>query len=301
MKLCAGLGSLPAAVLGLALWVGTALVAAPGAATAQAAAEAAPNRAVVEQKLKLLESILSSPKAAQIAVGGDAEAAALVAQARKGLEQARAALAAGDTAGAGSLLDQALKASSSASARAARGGAGDAAQRNRNRQMLEELDSYSAPLTQAILEKASAEGTAAVQRIEKLVAQAAELTAANRHAEAGSLINQALTLAVTTLSDLRAGQTVVLSLKFDTPADEYAYEQKRLQSNEMLIDTLVREGRLDGGRRQLLDRYREESVKLRSQAEHSARGGDYPGAIRMMEKANDQLMNALRATGLANF
>lgn len=294
-------GSLAAAALGLALIAGMGVLAVPRPATAQAAADAAPNRAVVEQKVKLLESVLNSPKTAQIASGSDAEAASLVAQARKGLAEAREALAAGDTAKAGGLLDQALKASSSASGRAARGAGGDSAQRNRNRQMLEELNSYSASLTQAVLEKGGAEGTAAMQRIEKLVAQAAEMTAANRHAEAGNLLGEALNLAVTTLSNLRAGQTVVLSLKFDTPADEYAYEQKRHQSNEMLIDTLVREGKLDGGRRQLLDRYLQESFKLRSQAEQVAKGGDYPGAIKIMEKANDQLMSALRASGLANF
>jgi hypothetical protein len=69
----------------------------------------------------------------------------------------------------------------------------------------------------------------------------------------------------------------------------------------MLIDTLLQEGKIDQGRRQLLDRYLEESFRLRSQAEQAARGGDYPGAIKIMEKANDQLMSALRASGLANF
>jgi hypothetical protein len=300
MKLHSSRGSLPAVLLGLALWSGAVLVAVPDAATAQAATDAAPNRAVVEQKLRLLDSILGSPKTAQIAAGGDAEAAALVAQARKGLEEARLALAAGDADRAGALLDQALKASTAASSRAARGGPEDA-QRARNRQMLEELNSYSASLSQAVLENGGTGGTAAIQRIDRLVAQAAQMTAGGRHGEAGRLIREALGLAVATLSELRAGQTVVLSLKFDTPADEYAYEQKRHQSNEMLIDTLLQEGKIDQGRRQLLDRYLEESFRLRSQAEQAARGGDYPGAIKIMEKANDQLMSALRASGLANF
>ena len=303
MKLFAGHRGYPlwAAILALA-FAGTAVPPplAPATAHAQGAADAAPNRGVVEQKLKLLESLLNSPKTAQISASGDAEAAALISQARKGLEEARPALAAGDTTKAGALLDQALKASTAASSRTARAGQDDA-QRVRNRQMLEELNSYSASLTQAVLEKGSAEGTAAVQRIDKLVAQAGQMTAAGQHAEAGKLISEALNLAITTLSALRSGQTVVLSLKFDTPADEYAYEQKRHQSNEMLIDTLVREGKIDQGRRQLLDRYLEESFKLRSQAEQTAKGGDYPGAIKIMEKANDQLMNAMRASGLANF
>ncbi|HEX6827573.1 MAG TPA: hypothetical protein VF104_01190 [Burkholderiales bacterium] len=303
MKLFAGHRGYPlwAAILALA-FAGTAVLPplAPATAHAQGAADAAPNRGVVEQKLKLLESLLNSPKTAQISAGGDTEAAALISQARKGLEEARLALAAGDTTKAGALLDQALKASSTASSRTARAGQDDA-QRVRNRQMLDELNSYSASLTQAVLEKGSAEGTAAVQRIDKLVAQAGQMTAAGQHAEAGKLISEALNLAVATLSALRSGQTVVLSLKFDTPADEYAYEQKRHQSNLMLVEVLVREGKVEEGRRQLLERFVDESAQLKQQAEQLATAGDYAGAIKSMEKANDRLLTGLRASGLANF
>jgi hypothetical protein len=287
-------------MLGLALCAGSLLPATPGAAMAQAA-DVAPNRAVLEQKVRLLESILASPKAAQIASGGDAEAAALAGQARRGLEEARAAIAAGDLTRAGELLDQALKASSTASARAARGAAAESARRSRNRELLDELNSYRSSLDEAVKEKGSAAGAATVQRIEKLAAQAGEMTAAGRHTEAGKLLTEAYGLAVATLSELRAGQTITMALKFETPADEYAYEQKRHHSNEMLIDALLRDGKVDAGRRQLLDRHLEESFRLRSQAEQAAKAGDYPGAIKIMEKANDQMMSALRASGLANF
>lgn len=295
-----GGSSLLAKVWATALVAGTGLtVVAPAPAMAQAA-DAAPSRAVVEQKVKMLESILNSPKTAQIASSGDVEAAALVTQARKGYQEARDAMAAGDLARAGTLLDLSIKATSTASSRAARVGQDDA-QRARNRQMLEELNSYSASLTQAVLEKGSAEGTAAVQRIDKLVADAAQLTAAGRHADAGRLISEALNLSLTTVSALRAGQTVVLSLKFDTPADEYAYEQKRHESNLMLVDVLVRDGKVDEGRRKMLDRFVDESTTLKSQAEQLAKAGDYPAAIRSMEKANDRLLTGLRASGLASF
>lgn len=287
------------AALGLVLAAGAIVPATSPSAMAQAA-ESAPDRSVLEQKLKLLEGILNSPKSARISTGSDAEAAALLAQAKKGLDEARLALAAGDTPTAGALLDQALKSSTAASSRAARSGTDDA-QRARNRQMLEELNSYSASLTQAVLEKGSAEGTAAVQRIDKLVADAAQLTATGRHAEAGRLISEALNLAVTTVSALRAGQTVVLSLKFDSPADEYAYEQKRHESNLMLVEVLVRDGKVEEGRRKMLDRFVDESTTLKSQAEQQAKAGDYPAAIKTMEKANDRLLTGLRASGLASF
>lgn len=295
-----GGGSLLATVLALALFAGTGLTMLASPPARAQAADAAPSRAVVEQKLKLLESILNSPKTAQIASSGDAEAAALVSQARKGAQEARDAVAAGDLSKAGALLDLALKATSTASSRAARVGQDDA-QRARNHQMLEELNSYSASLTQAVLEKTSAEGAAAVQRIDKLVADAAQLTAAGRHAEASRLIREALNLAVATVSALRAGQTVVLSLKFDTPAEEYAYEQKRHQSNLMLVEVLVRDGKVEEGRRQMLDRFVDESTTLKSQAEQFAKAGDYPAAIKSMEKANDRLLSGLRASGLASF
>jgi tetratricopeptide (TPR) repeat protein len=261
-------------------------------------------RAVVEQKLKLLESVLNSPKLAQAATGGDAEVSGLIAKARNGLDQARAALNAGNVTEAASLLDQALRASSMASqkaTRAASSSSGDALQDTRNNEMLEEVKAYRSSIADALKQKPSAKGSIALESIDRLVAKARELTAANRQGEAGKAITQAYGIAVATVSELRAGETVIHELKFDTPADEFAYEQKRHRSNEMLVDMMINEGKVDAGRRQLLDRYLEDSFKLRSQAEQLAKGGDYPAAIKTMEKANDQIMNALRASGLASF
>jgi len=267
------------------------------------APEAVPDRAVIEQKLKLLEVVLNSPKLAQAAASGDPEAASLAAKARQGLEEARAALQANDTLKSAALLDQALRASSAASLKASRSAAPppDAAQRNRNNELMQEVASYRASIVEALKSKNDAKGATALQRIDALVAEATSLTAANRHADAQRAISQAYGISVATISELRAGETVTHELKFETPADEYAYEQKRHQSNEMLVDMMIKEGKVDPGRKQLLDRYLEESFRLRSEAEKLAKTGDYPGAIKNMEKANDQIMSALRATGLAGF
>ena len=261
------------------------------------------SRAVVEQKIKLLESVLASPKMTQAAGGGDAEVAALIAKSRQGLEQARAALDAGEVARAANLLDQALRASSAASLKGSHAASptGEALQRARNGEMLEELRSYRASIAEALKRKSSAKGNGALERIDRLVAQSEELTGSNRHTEAGKLLTEAYGIAVATVSELRAGETITHELKFDTPADEFAYEQKRHRSNEMLIDMMIKEGKADADRRRLLDRHLEESFKLRSQAEQLAKGGDYPAAIKTMEKANDELLNALRASGLAAF
>ena len=290
-----------------ARWLPAARMMAAGAALccslAVAQSAEAPDRAVIEQKLKLLETVLASPKLTQAASSPDPEIAALAAKAREGLEQARAALDANDTLKSAALLDQALRASSAASLKASRSAAPppDVAQRNHNSELLQEVSSYRAAIAEALKTKNSAKGTAALQRIDGLVAEANSLTAANRHADAGKAITQAYGISVATISELRAGETVTHELKFETPADEYAYEQKRHQSNEMLVDMMIKEGKMDPGRKQLLDRYLEDSFRLRSEAEKLAKSGDYPGAIKSMEKANDQIMNALRATGLAGF
>jgi len=265
--------------------------------------EGAPDRAVIEQKLKLLEVVLNSPKLAQAAASGNSEAAALAAKARQGLEEARAALDANDTLKSAALLDQALRASSAASLKASRGSAPppEVAQVNRNRELMQEVASYRTSIAETLKGKSNAKGAAALQRIDGLVAEADSLTAGNRHADAHKAITQAYGISVATISELRAGETVTHELKFETPADEYAYEQKRHHSNEMLVDMMIKEGKVDPGRKQLLDRHMEESFRLRSEAEKLAQAGDYPGAIKHMERANDQLMGALRATGLAGF
>ena len=76
---------------------------------AQAAPDAESQRRLAEQKLKLVEMMVNSPKARASGEGKDAETAALVERGRQLLKQAREELAAQRFAEAARALDEAMK------------------------------------------------------------------------------------------------------------------------------------------------------------------------------------------------
>lgn len=289
---------------GLALLVAAAVWANTGAqARAQAAApQSAPDPAVVEQKSRLLESVLSSSRMSQIAAGRDADGALLVDQARRAAEQARGARAAGDLQRAAALLDQALKACSAASLRLGRSLEEDAHQLARNREMLAEITSYRGYVGEAVELRGSEKEVAELARIDQMVLRASEFTGMNRHAEAGRLLREVHGHTVALLSELRAGHTVVLTLKLDSPADELAYERRSHDGNVALVRRMMREYRIDPERREYVERHLQDSLKYRTQADELADRGDYPAAIGLLEKANEQLLNAvMNASGLTSY
>ncbi|MCB1890463.1 MAG: hypothetical protein KDH20_22855 [Rhodocyclaceae bacterium] len=285
----------------LTTWLVAACVA--GGALAQGAPSDEQRRRLIEQKLRLVEMLVNSPAAKSSAYGRDAETPKLVEQGKALLDEARGALADGRLDEAAAALDQALKSASSASRRLkSEGGLSDSAQRKQLADMTEQVRTYRAALDDLRRDdKLADEATQVLMRVDGLAAEANKLSEAGRLGEANKHMADAYKIAVEELSRLRAGQEVVLSLKFDTPADEYAYEQKRFGSNQIMVDMMVGEGRAEGGRRQLVDRFVGEGQRLKREAEGLAESGKYTEAIASMEQATKQLNRALQSMGVPVF
>lgn len=254
----------------------------------------------LEQKLKLVESLLNSPKIKQAAQGDNAEAKGNVEKAQQLVDAARAALKANELDQASPALDEALRSITAASRPAQRAGVSLdlSAQRTRHAELTEQLRTYRASLEQARQGSNGAPAGEAIEKIDRMSAQAAQLAEGGKLEEANKILGQAYMAAVTSLSNITAGQTVVLSLKFDTPADEYAYEQKRNHSHHMMIDMMVTEGRVHSQMRVLVDRFIDEDRRLRVEAEQQAKAGDFASAIKTMERATQQLVRALQTIGV---
>ena len=92
-----------------------------------------------------------------------------------------------------------------------------------------------------------------------------------------------------------------MALKFATSADEFEYELKRYQSNEILVRMMVNEGRADGDRRKLIDEYLHDAGRLNEEAQISAKNNNYKNAVAVMEKSNGQLNRALQTMGIPVF
>lgn len=268
---------------------------------AQTAPDAESQRRLAEQKLKLVDMLVNSPKARAAGEGGDAETAALIGRGKQLLQQARDALSAQRYPEASQALDAALQNVSKANNRNA-GELSESVQKQRLQEMSEQVASYRV----ALLELSKAKGApttaqATLRQVDALAEEARKAAAADLLGEANKKMAQACKLEVEEVSRLRAGQEVLMSLKFDTPADEYVYEQKRYESNQILVGMMIGEGRADGEKRRMVDGFLKEAVKLKDDAAGLAQANHHSEAVAAMEKAGLQINRALQAMGVAVF
>ena len=268
---------------------------------ASAQPDADQQRRLAEQKLKLVEMLVASPAAQAAVASGDGEKAAQIERSRGLLKEAREALAAQRHADAAKALDEALRNVSRANSRNA-GGLADSAQKQRLQDMSEQVATYRASLVElGSKPSASAAAQSALQRVDALADEGRKLAAAGRLGDANRKMAEAYKLEVEEISRLRAGEVVTMSLKFDSPADEYVYEQKRFQSNEILVGMMIAEGRAAGDQRRMVDDFVQEAGRLKEEAAGQARTNNHREAVAAMEKAFVQLNRALQAMGVPAF
>lgn len=276
----------------------------PGLAQSVNADNPEQKRKLIEQKIRLLDMLVNSPAAKNTAAGRDPDSALLIEKGRKSFEAARQAFADNRLDDATRLLDDTLKVASSASRKmASDGGAlSDSAQRKSLADMAEQVATYRASVVELTREaKTATPARQLLAQIDALSSESKQLADSGRLGDANKKLAAAYKLMVEEITRLRAGQEVVMSLKFETPADEYAYEQKRFGSNLTMIDMMIAEGRADGAKRQLVDGFITEGNQLKRLAETEAGSQRHKEAVALMEKASAQLNRALQSMGIPVF
>ncbi len=261
-------------------------------------------RKLVEQKIRLLDMLVNSPAAKNAAAGRDPESALLIENGRKFFEQAKLALVDSRFDEASKLLDDALKSTSAASKKISTDGSGlsDSAQRKSLADMTEQVATYRASVVDLTRDaKLGAQAGQLLIKLDTLIAESKQLADGGRLGEANKKMAAAYKLTVEEISRIRAGQEVIMSLKFNTPADEYAYEQKRFGSNRTLVDMMIGEGRAEGQKRDLVDGFVSEGHTLKGAAELEAGAQRHKEAVSLLEKAIGQLNKALQSMGVPVF
>jgi hypothetical protein len=259
---------------------------------------------LIEQKIRLIDMLVNSPAAKSAAAGKDSDSLAMIESGRKALEEAKRAYAEGRFDDASKLLDTSLKSASSASRKMSTGGTGlsESAQRKSLADMSDQVATYRAGVVDLTRDpKLGAEAKNLLTRVDALTAESKQLADGGRLGDANKKLASAYKMLVEDLTKLRDGQEVVMSLKFETPADEYAYEQKRFGSSLVMIDMMIDEGRADGQKRKLIDSFVAEGNQLKGQAEAEARSQRHKDAVDLMEKATKQLNRALQSMGIPIF
>lgn len=256
------------------------------------------DREQLERKLGSTSTLIeSSSGARQIEASGTGEALARRAKARELHGQAAAALRSGDLEGASKLLDEAARAMFEGVRLAAPQQVADAKQRTDYGARLESTRALVEAQKRIAAEKGGPRAAEPARQAEALIAEGERLAAAGRLPDARAKIDQAYLTVKAAIGTAREGDTLVRSLNFATPAEEYHYEIDRNDTHRMLVDMLLKDKR-GGTMDAMVDQAVSASARLRRQAEAEAARDDHKAGIKALEESTRELVKAIRAAGV---
>lgn len=257
----------------------------------------AQEREQVERRVQSVGTLIERSSAAkQIESSGVAAARERRDNARLIHREAVAALAANDAAGASKLLDQAAREMMDG-ARLARPEqvAGEKHQRDFEAR-LESARALLAAQQRITKEKgAGREAQDAARSIERQIGEAQAIAAQGRYEEARPVLDRAYLTARVAIESMRRGDTLVRSLNFASPREEYDYEVDRNDTHAMLIKVLLADRKDMAG---TLAPFTAKAAALRSEAEGKAKAGDHAAGIRLLEDSTRELVRAIRSGGI---
>ncbi|MBX3608097.1 MAG: hypothetical protein KF788_22680 [Piscinibacter sp.] len=272
-----------------------ALVAALAAVVAaQALAHDEPQRAQVEQKIRLTARLLSDQATAQrIGASGQVQALAHLDEGRVHQSLAEDLLARGDLAGARQAADEALRHLGLARRLVPDAPARQAAARARHEQQLASVER----LLESWRTRAGPDGIELVDAI-GVLAQARALAQEQRYDEAQARLAQAERLVLAGLSRALGATTLDYTLRPATPAEAFQQELARQRGFAELVPLAVRDLRPRPEALALVERYSETSQTLRAQAQQRFEQGAAAEALEQLRSATLYLQRALQAAGL---
>lgn len=254
----------------------------------------------IERRLDSVGTLLERSSAArQVELSGAPAALDKRDRAREVYRQAKLAHDAGNEAEASELLTQASRLMLEAVRAASTQSLGVAKAKtdylNRAQSVKALLSAY-----QRVAKEKNVGGKAdvTVREVEKLAAEAERLANAENYDQANSVIQRAYLTTKAALGNLRQGDTLVRSLKFETKEDEYHYELDRNDTHQMLLKVLVEEKRSNAGIDGMVRGYLEKAGRFRGDAEARAARGDFEGAVKSMEQSTQELVRAIRGAGI---
>ena len=272
------------------------LIAASATAISLFAAPPVPDREQLEKRLAAVHTLIEKSSAAQqIEKSAVPEALARRVVAREYLVKAKAAYDAGDLALSSSLLPEASVKMFEAVRMAAPEQITRTKQVDDLKARIESVRSLLAAQRRIAAEKKDVAGAAETTvLIEKFLKQGEDLTRQNEIGPAREALDRAYLVAKAAIGSMRGGDTLVRSLTFSTPKDEYLYELDRNDTHKMLLKVAADDERKVGRARESTDK----AGVLRASAEKAAQAEDFAGAIRILEESTRELVRAIRGAGL---
>ncbi|MFO1352092.1 MAG: hypothetical protein U1F68_16000 [Gammaproteobacteria bacterium] len=252
-------------------------------------------------KLKLLEAMVQrSPAAQRIDQSThSSEAKALLAAARDAFTQARQSLERAELEAATRYLDEGLRAFGIAARSVADPAQEQESEHQRYDGLHDRIVSFRESFARVLAEKGAATASALNEKEVVARLQQAEILAnQGRYREANTALAPALDTLEAALAKARDKETLIRTLDFKSPQEEYAYELERNRSHEMLIQLMNAEQSLPKSSRAPIEQLVARNRELRARAETLLSAGDTSAAIKALEEGTQQLVRALRLGGM---
>ena len=135
-------------------------------------------------------------------------------------------------------------------------------------------------------------------KVDTYVQIADKLSGTKKFVEAKAELDKAYQLLKVSIESIRGGETLVRSLNFATPEDEYHYELDRNDTHKMLVKLLLDGKKVSDFTKGNIDKFTGMAASLRTEAEQSARGGKFEQAIEILEESTKQFVRAIRSAGI---
>ena len=136
------------------------------------------------------------------------------------------------------------------------------------------------------------------KQLDQLVGQADRLLNNGEIPQARIEIDKAYHLVKVSIEAIRSGQTLVRSLQFESPQEEYVYEIDRNDTHSMLVGLLIDEEKQSSSINSRIMENVEKANILRKQAESYAVAEAFEQAIELLEQSTKQLVRAIRSAGI---
>ncbi len=130
------------------------------------------------------------------------------------------------------------------------------------------------------------------EKIDTLLSQAQTEYEKGAYVQGRSVLDQAYSLLKVSIEKMRGGETLVNSLVFDTPAEEFTYYQTKTDSQLTALN-LFKENASKPSKARMIGNITTTANKFITQATDLANSGDYDSAIALMEKALTRLQSGL--------
>lgn len=257
----------------------------------------------VKQKLGYAQMVTGSASAKRIEESGNGEAIAMLADARKQVEGAKAALAAGQLEGAMEQVDEALRVMTAASrvitTESDMSAVNHKAKYDELSNSLRTYEgSYKRNVERAAKMKQPLKAKLDEAEYGRLVKDGESLAGKGDYAAANKSLEKAQIMITSVLTDMLHAQTVVYDTNFESPQEAYEYELARVENYEELIPLAIEQKHPNERTLGMIDDFVKKAAQIKAEGQAVAAKGDYKMAVMAMEAAVSNLQRALRLAGV---